>query len=248
MAYNTGSLTSTGSVTLNLNPSDTTARFGVSGTYATTTFVFEASLDGTNFAGLAAVNVADGSLVTGTQSPADNTNYQYDLTVAGFVAVRLRVTAIASGTVAVVASSGAFVGVPPRTGSTGTFGTVTASGAITSTGTGGVGYSTGAGGTVTQATNKSTGVTLNKTTGAITLNNASLADATTVSFTVTNSTVGANDVVLVNHRSAGTAGAYIVQANNVTAGAFNISVRNVSGGSLGEAIVVGFDVLKGAVA
>jgi hypothetical protein len=109
-----------------------------------------------------------------------------------------------------------------------------------------VGYATGAGGTVTQATSKSTGVTLNKVVGAITLHNAALADATTVSFTVTNSAVAAVDAVIVNHSSAGTAASYLVWADSVGAGSFKINVRNVSGGSLGEAIVLTFAVLKGA--
>ena len=111
-----------------------------------------------------------------------------------------------------------------------------------------IGYVSGNGGAVTQATSKSTGVTLNKACGAITMNNAALADATTVSFTVTNSVVAANDVVIVNHSSAGTAGAYTVEANAIAAGSFAISVRNVSGGSLSQAIVLSFAVIKAAAA
>lgn len=118
-------------------------------------------------------------------------------------------------------------------------------GAVTSSGTAGIGYATGAGGTVTQATSKSTGVTLDKICGAITMNNAALADATNVSFTVTNSTVAATDNIVVNHASAGTAGAYQVQANNIGAGSFQITVRNVSGGGLSEAIVISYQVHKG---
>ena len=52
------------------------------------------------------------------------------------------------------------------------------------------------GGTVTQATNKGTGVTLNTQSGQITMNNAALADAAEVSFTVTNSKIAATDVKL----------------------------------------------------
>lgn len=108
----------------------------------------------------------------------------------------------------------------------------------------GIGYATGAGGTVTQATNKSTAVTLSKITGAVTMNNASLNDATNVSFTVNNTLVDSTDTIVVLHASAGTAGAYQVHANNVTTDAFNITVRNVSGGALGEAIVIRFTVIK----
>jgi len=102
------------------------------------------------------------------------------------------------------------------------------------------------GGTVTQATSKSTGVTLNAASGQITMHNASLADAAEVTFTVTNSEVSATDVVVVNHGSAGTAGAYVVQANTIAAGSFKVTVGNVSGGALAEAIVLNFVALKGA--
>ena len=102
------------------------------------------------------------------------------------------------------------------------------------------------GGTVTQATNKSTGVTLNTESGQITMNNAALADAAEVSFTVTNSKIAATDVVVACHGSAGTAGAYIVSANAIAAGSFAITVSNVSGGSLSEAIVINYVALKGA--
>lgn len=113
-----------------------------------------------------------------------------------------------------------------------------------SSGTGGIGYATGAGGTVTQATSKSTGVTLNKVCGKITLNNASLATATTVSFTLTNSTIKPNDLVNVVHSSGGTSAAYSLFVNAIADGSCLISVRNITGGSLSEAIVLTFGVLK----
>jgi hypothetical protein len=102
------------------------------------------------------------------------------------------------------------------------------------------------GGTVTQATSKSTGVTLNAASGQITMNGAALGAGAEVSFTVTNSEVAATDVVVVNHGSAGTAGSYLVQANTLAAGSFKITVANVSAGSLSEAIVLNFVALKGA--
>ena len=102
------------------------------------------------------------------------------------------------------------------------------------------------GGSVTQATNKSTGVTLNTESGQITMNNAALADAAEVSFTVTNSKVAATDAPYALHSSGGTAGAYLVNVNSVAAGSFKITVSNVSGGSLSEAIVITFVAYKGA--
>ena len=110
------------------------------------------------------------------------------------------------------------------------------------------GYTTGAGGTVTQATNKATGVTLNKLTGAITMNAAALAAAAEVSFTVTNSFMTATDIPVAAHASGGTGGAYSVQANTFGAGSFRITVGNMSAGSLSEAIVIRFTIIKGASA
>jgi hypothetical protein len=105
------------------------------------------------------------------------------------------------------------------------------------------GYGAGAGGTVTQATNKSTGATLNTRCGTITMNGAELAANTTVSFTLTNTQIAATDVVMLNHASAGTAGAYTLNAQ-AAAGSASINVRNVTGGALSEAIVIRFAVIK----
>lgn len=128
-------------------------------------------------------------------------------------------------------------------------GTVSATGGVTSSSpTAGVGYAVGAGGTVTQATSKTTGVTLDKITGQITMNGAALGAGAEATFTVTNSTVTAADVVLVNHASAGTAGAYFAQANSITAGSFAVTVSNLTGGSLSEAIVLNYVIVRGATA
>ena len=110
-------------------------------------------------------------------------------------------------------------------------------------GTGKQGYATGAGGTVTQATSKATGVTLSKSTGQITLDGAALTASTTVSFTLTNTVIEAGDILLMNHISAGTAGSYLLNAQSA-AGSASINVRNISLGSLSEAIVIAFAVIK----
>ena len=111
-----------------------------------------------------------------------------------------------------------------------------------------IGYPVGLGGVVTQETNKATTVVLSKVCGQITMDDDALAAAAEVSFTVTNTTVAAGDVVLVNHSSAGTGGAYLVQANTIAAGSFKITVANLSAGSLSEAIVLTFIVFKAAAA
>jgi len=108
--------------------------------------------------------------------------------------------------------------------------------------TGVFGYISGTG-TVTQATNKATAVTLNSPSGQITLNGDALAADTTVSFTLTNSSITANDVLILNHISAGTAGSYLLNAQ-AAAGSASINVRNITAGSLSEAIVIGFAVIK----
>lgn len=105
------------------------------------------------------------------------------------------------------------------------------------------GYGTGAGGTVTQATNKSTGVTLNARCGQVTMNNANLATNTAVTFTLTNSAIAATDILMLNHVSGGTLGNYSFVAR-CAAGSATIAVRNVSGGDLAEAVVIGFAVIK----
>ena len=112
-------------------------------------------------------------------------------------------------------------------------------------GVGLLGYGTGAGGTVTQATNKGTAVTLNKPTGQITTNNAALAGGATVSFTVNNSLCSAVDLVLV---VVGNGSSYTVQPAFVGAGNFNIRITNTTGGSLSEAVQINFAIIKGASA
>ena len=114
-------------------------------------------------------------------------------------------------------------------------------------GLGALGYATGAGGTVTQATSKSTGVSLNKLSGSITMHNASLGTGTVVSFVLANSFIAAGDVLILNHVSGGTLGHYFLNAR-CGAGSATIDVIQHSGGALGEAIVIGFVLIKGATA
>jgi hypothetical protein len=131
-----------------------------------------------------------------------------------------------------------------NSGSAGTLRDLKARGGTFTGPTSGLGYATGAGGTVTQLTNKATGVTLNTVCGAITMNNAALNAAAEVTFTLTNSAIAATDVIVVNHASAGTAGAYMVGVSAVAAGSCQITVANVSAGNLSEAIVLSFAVIK----
>ena len=108
------------------------------------------------------------------------------------------------------------------------------------------GYVAGEGGTVTQATSKSTGVTLSKKCGQIEMNPAALAANTTVTFTLTNTEIVATDIIVLNHVSGGTAGAYLLNAQ-AGSGSASINVRNITGGALSEAIVIGFAIIKAVV-
>jgi hypothetical protein len=118
---------------------------------------------------------------------------------------------------------------------------VAVTGALTSSGTAGVGYSTGAGGAVTQASSRTTGVTLNKTTGAITLVSAA-GSATPASFTVTNSLVAATDVIVVNQKSG--TDLYEIFVTAVAAGSFRIT-SFTTGGTTTEQPIFNFAVIKG---
>lgn len=126
-----------------------------------------------------------------------------------------------------------------------THGTTFVGKAVSTSATAGVGYATGAGGVVVQATNKATGVTLNTVTGQVTMVNSALASATSVIFTLTDSAIAAADNVDWEVTS-GTSSAYTVQTVATSAGSCNVSVTNTSGGSLSEAIVIHFVVIKGA--
>jgi len=117
-------------------------------------------------------------------------------------------------------------------------------GAVTSSGTAGVGYATGAGGTVTQATSRTTGVTLNKTTGAITMFSAA-GTTTAATFTVTNSTVAATDVIILNQKSG--TDLYDLMVTAVAAGSFNLTFRT-TGGTTTETPVFNFAVIKAVAA
>lgn len=107
-----------------------------------------------------------------------------------------------------------------------------------------LGYTAAAQGTVTQATDKSTAVTLNKSAGRITMNAASLATATNATFTLNNSFISANDtVILTISGGQATPGSYNVFANSLGTGTVSITLRNISGGTLSEAVVINFALI-----
>jgi hypothetical protein len=103
-----------------------------------------------------------------------------------------------------------------------------------------IGYSAAAQGAVTQATSKSTAVTLNKSAGRITMNGAELAANTAVSFTMNNSLISANDTIIVNVSGGATAGAYTTYISSMTSGSAVVTLRNLTGGALSEAVILNF--------
>ena len=109
-----------------------------------------------------------------------------------------------------------------------------------------IGYSKSAQGAVTQATSKSTAVTLNKSNGQITMNNAALANGASISFTLNNTLISARDVIIVNVAGgAATAGSYTSYVSTITSGSAVISLYNISSGSLSEAVVLNYAIIHG---
>jgi hypothetical protein len=117
-----------------------------------------------------------------------------------------------------------------------------------------MGYPTGTGGTVTQGTSRTTGVTLNKITGEIVLFAVGIAGHEADEFVLTNSTIEANDVIMLcvkngGSLAAGTRKYYATSVNTVGAGTCTISVGNIDNGAIpSESPTLQFVVLKGAVA
>jgi hypothetical protein len=113
-----------------------------------------------------------------------------------------------------------------------------------------IGYSSAAQGTVTQATDKATGVTLNKSAGRITMNNAALAAGAAVSFVLTNNLISINDtiVVCVSSNTTGSAlGAYTTYVSYLAAGSALITLRNLTAAtSYSEAVIINYAIIHGA--
>ena len=121
-----------------------------------------------------------------------------------------------------------------------------ADGALIENSVNGIGYGVGAGGTVTQATSKSTAVTLNKPTGKITMNAASLASGAKVTFVLSNTTIEATDVLLVSVGGGSTVPDDYVVTSRCASNVASITVANRNASSLAEAVVINFAVVKGA--
>lgn len=115
----------------------------------------------------------------------------------------------------------------------------------------GIGFKTGygAGGTVTQASSITTGVTLDKLCGQIVTVSTTLAAAAEADFVVTNSKVAATDVVVVCIASTSSAGTPVAVVAAVAAGSFTIRLSNLhASAALDNTLTINFMVLKGVTA
>ena len=157
------------------------------------------------------------------------------LTVNGAASVSGNVT-FTSTTASTSTTTGALI----VSGGVGVANNLNANGNILVRGSGGLGYGTGSGGSVTQETSRTTGVIINKTNGSITL----VSEAATTSwqsFVVTNNTVATSDTIIVNQKSG--TDKYMIHVTNVSAGAFTITYAT-TGGTTTEQPVFNFSVIK----
>ena len=103
------------------------------------------------------------------------------------------------------------------------------------------------GGTVTQLTSITTGVSLSALSGQITTVSSTLAGAAEGAFTVTNTKVAATDTVIVNLASTSSAGTPLAVCSAVAAGSFDITVANLhASAALDNTMVINFVVIKGS--
>jgi hypothetical protein len=158
-----------------------------------------------------------------------------------------------TGTLAVsstISGSGftAYFASPPAIGGTtaaaGSFTTVTASTSVLSSGTGGVGYSTGAGVAVTQLTSRTTTTptTGAKNSGAITLFTTTATVGAYFSFTVPNTAIAATDTVVLTVRGA--TNTYVASVTAITAAtSFQVTMASVAG-TASDTPIVNFAIIK----
>jgi hypothetical protein len=106
-----------------------------------------------------------------------------------------------------------------------------------------IGYYGNAFGTVTQATSKTTAVTINKPSGVITTSDSQLNNNATVVFTVNNNLVEEGYVATACTGDQGTAANYLAQAMKAASGSFKIRLTNL-GADASEAVPINFFLTK----
>jgi len=217
-------------------PSTTTSSYTIYGSFATTQ---DAAF---SLASIFHYSASVGAITGGSRTPPTN---QY-----GFYA--------ASNLIGATNNYGFLHAIPASSGRWGFYGEGTAANHFTGATTFGTkfGYGTtsGVGGTVTQLTSRVTGVTLNKVCGQITLVPGTIAGHEADEFLLINSTIEANDVVVVSIKSGltgATAKYYRVGVTAVSAGNCTISLGNIDNGTVPatgtDTPVISFAVIKAVV-
>ena len=189
-------------------------------------------------------NTVVSTLPTGTGTTSGFRAYGSDNLLTGVSADLI--ASISSGDVRLISNAygtGAYLPLAFHTGGSERM-KIDTSGNVLVTSPAGLGYGLGAGGTVVQATSKSTAVTLNKPSGQITMNNAALGAGIAVVFQLNNSLISGTDTVQVVTFGGGAS--YLANCVSVSAGAALIRVVNNTGGSLSDAVILNFAIIKGA--
>jgi hypothetical protein len=206
---------------------------------------------------------ASGNIITsiGANVSGGNILSTYGIYTGGLISATSSITGgnilfgsgFVSGTGNITTFSGNITGGNVSIGYALTTGTISATSSITSAfsiksnyPTAGIGYATGAGGTVTQGTSRATGVTLNTVTGNIVLFTVA-GNTTPTTFTLTNSAIANTDVVILNQRSGTNLYNLLVSQIGATGGNANITVWT-TGGVTSEAPIINFAVIKGVAA
>jgi hypothetical protein len=227
-----GGLSAAGSVTLVKDISETTVMVQVSGTYGTAVLVFEGTFDDTNWFSLVAGEISSGLLVSGNITPTDNTTKAWVVRSEHCSKVRLRVTSLASGTVAAALQSGRFAGPFLSVAQTAaaTQGSTTISSAASAA------LAVGPNG----ATNPSFQVDASAASAATGIKVTSAAAASGAAIAVVSS--GANENLTIDAKGSGTilingtgTGAVTVGANLTMADAKNIVINATTGTKIGTA-------------
>jgi hypothetical protein len=109
-----------------------------------------------------------------------------------------------------------------------------------------LGYSASNFSVVTQANNKTTGVTINKSSGQIITANSQLAPSAQAVFVVTNSQCSANDNIICSIASGGTLGAYNVFTASIGNGTFTLVIKNSTNNAYSESVTLNYSILHNA--
>ena len=194
-------------------------------------------------------NTVVSTLPTGTSTTSGFRAYGSDNLLNGVSADLI--ASIASGDVRLISNAygtGTYLPLAFHTGGSERM-RIGTSGNVLVTSPAGLGYGVGAGGTVVQATSKSTAVTLNKPTGQITMNNAALAAGASVTFQFSNNLITTVDALILTIDGYSITGVptekYSVSGSVIGSRAY-ITLKNISAESLSEALRINFTIIKGA--